>query len=190
MKTNKTIINNPSYLATLNMSIVYRNSIKKILKSPLPYIIFGVTILADAFIFFLWPYVTRMGNISLYYESDTWVILTMQVTFAMFALIGAAIGETNAISSEKIYILSKPIKRGTFLSGKCLSSFTVAFMFALPTMLVLGGVATYEAIARHTNIFDVSKAENPYAIFASFIIILIFSSFISTIWKYQTRGGI
>jgi hypothetical protein len=39
----------------------------------------------------------------------------MQVSFAMFALIGASIGETNAISNEKIYILSKPIKRSTFL---------------------------------------------------------------------------
>jgi hypothetical protein len=36
----------------------------------------------------------------------------------------------------------------------------------------------------------VSRAENPYAMFGSFLVILIFSSFISTIWKYQTRGGI
>jgi hypothetical protein len=34
------------------------------------------------------------------------------------------------------------------------------------------------------------KGENPYAIFGSFIAILLFSSFVSTIWKYHTRGGV
>jgi ABC-type transport system involved in multi-copper enzyme maturation permease subunit len=114
----------------------------------------------------------------------------MQVTFVMLALMGASIGETNAISSEKIYVLSKPIKRGTFLLGKCLSTFTTSLLFASPTILILVGIAIFEAVHHNLNIFDVSRAENPYAIFGSFIAILIFSSCIATIWKYQTRGGI
>jgi ABC-type transport system involved in multi-copper enzyme maturation permease subunit len=105
----------------------------------------------------------------------------MQVTFAMFALIGATIGETNAISSEKIYFLSKPIKRGTFLCGKCLSTLTISLLFVMPTILVIVGIAVFEATAHNKNIFDVSRAENPYAMFGSFLVILIFSSFISTI---------
>jgi ABC-type Na+ efflux pump permease subunit len=105
----------------------------------------------------------------------------MQISFSIFALIGATIGETNAISNEKIYILSKPIKRGTFLCGKCLSTLTVAFLFAMPTILILIGIAVYELLAHQQNIFDITQADNPYAIFGSFIAILIFSSFISTI---------
>jgi hypothetical protein len=53
MKKEKIVIVNPSYLPTLNMGIVYRNSIKRILKSPLPYVILVISLLADAFIYFL-----------------------------------------------------------------------------------------------------------------------------------------
>jgi hypothetical protein len=63
-------------------------------------------------------------------------------------------------------------------------------LFAFPTIAILCAISIYEIVAHGENIFDMNKAENPYAIFGSFIAILLFSSFISTIWKYQTRGGI
>jgi hypothetical protein len=71
MKKERIVLVNPSYSPTLNMGIVYRNSMKRMLKSPLPYVILVVSLLADAFVYFLWPYATHMGDISLYYESDT-----------------------------------------------------------------------------------------------------------------------
>jgi hypothetical protein len=54
----------------------------------------------------------------------------------------------------------------------------------------LVGIVLFEWFGHGLNIFDVSRGENPYAIFGSFLMILLFGSFISTIWHYQTRGGI
>jgi ABC-type transport system involved in multi-copper enzyme maturation permease subunit len=105
----------------------------------------------------------------------------MQGTFSVFALIGAVMGEANAINSENIYFLSKSIKRSTFLSAKCLSTLTISFFIALPTILILVGIASYESMVNKNNIFDISRGENSYAIFGSFLAILVFSSFISTI---------
>jgi ABC-type transport system involved in multi-copper enzyme maturation permease subunit len=105
----------------------------------------------------------------------------MQVTFAIFALIGGAVGEVNVIHNEKIYVLSKPINRSTFLFAKCMSSLTMSVLLAIPTILMLSIIAICEAAILKINIFNIRYGENPYAIYGSFIMILIMSSFLSSV---------
>jgi ABC-type transport system involved in multi-copper enzyme maturation permease subunit len=94
------------------------------------------------------------------------------------------------LSSEKIYFLSKPLKRTTFLWAKCLSTLTISLIITLLSCCILFGIAIYEYITWTNNIFDMRRSENPYAIFGSYLSIAIFGSFVATIWKYQSHGGV
>jgi hypothetical protein len=57
----------------------------------------------------------------------------------------------------------------------------MSLLFAFPTIVIVCGIAIFEATAHGLNMFDVAKGINPYTIFGSFIAILLFSSFVSTI---------
>jgi ABC-type transport system involved in multi-copper enzyme maturation permease subunit len=98
-----------------NFSIVYKESIKKLLRSKMVYGSLIVSLMVTGFVLVFIPLVLSQFDISNYYDSTSYIQTGMQGTFAVFGLVAAVVGETNALSSEKIYFLSKPLKRTTFL---------------------------------------------------------------------------
>ncbi|MDR3257564.1 MAG: hypothetical protein LBT17_02095 [Mycoplasmataceae bacterium] len=174
----------------MNFKIIYRESIIKMFKSGMTYAALVVSLLISAFVMIFIPLIGTQMDMPKYYDSTSWTESVCQGTFSVFALSAALIGETNAISSEKIYFLSKPLKRTTFLLAKCIATLTIAFIVAFACFVILLGIAIWLMIKYDNNIFSFKKCVNPFGLFGSWISILLFSSFVATIWKYQSRGGV
>lgn len=172
----------------LNFNNVYLISIKKMLKKPSFYFIGGAGFLTTFIIMVFIPAIS-LGGISTYYENDIWTHLVFASFIVVIAIFSAIFGELNAINSEKIYFLSKPIKRSTFLFAKCLASFTLAILVAFICSLILLVIALVEYVNNREVVFKTANGNNAASIFISFLIICFFSSICSTIWTYFFRQG-
>ncbi|MDR0545837.1 MAG: hypothetical protein LBG49_02860 [Mycoplasmataceae bacterium] len=148
--------------------------------------------------FFLVPMISNQEDIFGYYESSFWVEFSTQATLVVFMVCAAVIGETNAITNEKIYFLSKPINRSVFLLAKCVSTIVVSLTITILGSLMLAFVAIYCILKNHVNIFNdthvgLTNKHGAYMasiIFGSYILLTIAGGIISTIYKYQVRGGV
>jgi ABC-type multidrug transport system permease subunit len=111
------------------------------------------------------------------------------VLFCLIPLFSAVIGEANANTAEKIYILSKPVKKGNFLIVKILSTITIALIFLILLISMFVGVTIW--LHFKTDSINVFKDHiNPYAFFANLIIFSLFGSFLGTLLHYQIKNGI
>ena len=174
----------------MNYFTIYKISINKALKRVSTYICMLVVLVCSLLTYILIPFVLGFGHIKNYYASSEWSTLCIEISFITTVLSSAFIGETNAINDEKIYFLSKDIKKSTFIFAKCMSSFTIAFLMTLISSLILLVIYGIGITQWDNNIFKLKHGVNAASIFGSFLVLTIFGSMIATIWKYQTRSSV
>lgn len=172
----------------INFRNVYLSSIEKILKNPFFYFISVGGILASFLVAIVIPAISVIG-ISAYYESSAWTHIVFAAYIVIIAIISAVFGGMNAINNEKIYLLSKPIKRSTFLFAKCLSSLTLAIVISFICSLILLCVALVEWTKKHEIVFQTKNGNNAASIFISFTMICCYGTICSTIWSYVFKQG-
>lgn len=143
------------------------------------------------------PKFAYQGDIFGYYESSFWIEFSTQATLVVFMVCGAVIGEINAINNEKIYFLSKHIKRSVFLLAKCVSTIIVSLCITILGSLMLAIIGIYCWFKRHVNIFDDAHIHLPNKhgamaamIFGGYFVVAIIGGVIATVYKYQVRGGV
>jgi ABC-type transport system involved in multi-copper enzyme maturation permease subunit len=92
--------------------------------------------------------------------------------------------------SERVYILTKPIKKTSFLFSKFLSSFTICFAYILITMVFLFSVAAcIYSTDMNFNIFN-EKLCNVWGLFGSFICLGLFTCSFSLLFRYLFKPGL
>lgn len=169
--------------------IIFKMSIIKLLHHPALYIAAVVSFFVSLFVFVLLPFSFNMP-FDTFYESDSFIVSTMQGTFAVFAFASSLIGETNSINQEKIYFLSKNINRNIFMLAKILSSFLISLIVCLLSLLILFVIMIYEKINYDNNLFYPTRGTSAWGVFFSYLVIIIFASTTATIWKYSFRYGV
>lgn len=172
-----------------SLNTTLKISLLKLLKSTWTYVCLVLAVLAVFVAMVLLPIMKNPRDLSKYFNY-TWVVTSLQIIFVTWCLVGCAIGETNSVAQEKNYFLSKNINRSQYLLAKVLSSFIVTFIICLISSSIMLVMFLYIKANYHTNIFNIAPSVNAVPIFISLFVIIIFSSIVSTIWKFFFRFGV